>query len=451
MGQKGSKEGDATLTYEGRPLPSDSELEVFVEDIPGLSSERKGMALALLKEHRRAFSDRPVSDVAVATATTELSRLRSSVHTLRYVCAVFSDAVNQNFSKSEEVNNCMIHRYNDAAPHLESPRASQLACFLYRPAYGFTLAHSSTAVTSSHDLVELAFVQYLKVMAVVELKAFIENVLGHKKKPYDRRTAWDTVWQEILKVIVDRGHLPDGTVHDIIPLVQEYIEEKEKQLSTIQEKCPSYLSSNRELSLVFSELWGDVTFKDGRHTYFHRESKGNPQHAEIQVLSYLSELQDGHRPRTLQPPHATLFTMRDFQVNPSPSLPNNRKLEGLATGNRERERAKLYMNVSPCRNCADAVVRFHRSNGDISLALTFSSLYAHHGENHRQGLQALAESGIQLAVFNENQWEALAHCIQNEEKLSQERTNDIVPVVMRVSKKRQNTDSLQPSQWKRKR
>nr|CAD7404788.1 unnamed protein product [Timema poppensis] len=279
-----------------------------------------------------------------------------------------------------------------------------------------------------------------KVMAVVELKAFIENVLGQKEQPYDRRTAWDTVWQEILKVIVDRGHLPEGTVHDIIPVVQEYIEEKEKHhnlfladerscsflsqvhgsntrckqvqsklvrlaatdsagtgleqpcsfifcrfleqsysrkevdalLSTIQERCPSYLSSNRELSLVFSELWGDVTFQDGRHTYFHRQSKGNPQHAEIQVLSYLSELQDGHRPRSVH----------------------------------------LYMNVSPCRNCADAVVRFHRSNGDISLALTFSSLYAHHGENHRQGLQALAESGIQLAVFNENQWEALAHCIQ---------------------------------------
>nr|CAD7407076.1 unnamed protein product [Timema cristinae] len=208
-------------------------------------------------------------------------------------------------------------------------------------------------------------------MAVVELKAFIENVLGQKEKPYDRRTAWDTVWQEILKVIVDRGHLPEGTVHDIIPVVQEYIEAKEKQLSTIQEKCPSYLSSNREFSLVFSELWGDVTFQDGRHTYFHRLSKGNPQHAELQVLSYLSELQDGHRPRSVH----------------------------------------LYMNVSPCRNCADAVVRFHRSNGDISLALTFSSLYAHHGENHRQGLQALAESGIQLAVFNENQWEALAHCI----------------------------------------
>ncbi|XP_068085161.1 DNA dC-_dU-editing enzyme APOBEC-3H-like [Anabrus simplex] len=140
--------------------------------------------------------------------------------------------------------------------------------------------------------------------------------------------------------------------------------------------CPAFFETNRSTSLAFSELWCTAEYPDGNKKLFHTASRGQQQHAEQQVIQRLQQ----HTERTTLEPRIV----------------------------------HLYMNVSPCSECAEALLSYKAAHPHTIITIKFTSLFAHHATNHRRGLQRMAECGIKLAVFDDRDWDDLTSVIHKD-------------------------------------
>ncbi len=72
-------------------------------------------------------------------------------------------------------------------------------------------------------------------------------------------------------------------------------------------------------------------------------------------------------------------------------------------------RAKLVQNYSPCKNCADMILKFKdgRENQGINISLTikFANFYRHNFESTREGLRGLLRNDVKLELLHgEDDW-----------------------------------------------
>ena len=110
----------------------------------------------------------------------------------------------------------------------------------------------------------------------------------------------------------------------------------------------------------------------------------------------------------------------------------NEKIENYKSGGRITVKIKFYinMNSTPCTKCANSIISFkehweHTCNCKVKLKIVFSSLYNVQREScrknwcrHKQpkdkdhnlnlkGITKLKQSGIDLAVFENTDWELI--------------------------------------------
>ncbi|XP_063237208.1 uncharacterized protein LOC134539284 isoform X2 [Bacillus rossius redtenbacheri] len=241
-------------------------------------------------------------------------------------------------------------------------------------------------------------------------RELVACALGRSPGP-DARAAWDRVWGQLLaRVLAGEDAVPDGTVQDAIPEVARRLAAAESRRQLLRDRCASFLQTNRGPGPACPELWCEARLQDGSSARLHEGSRGGAPHAELRALRRLAQLRDGGRLLSVE----------------------------------------VYLNVSPCSECADAMLGFLRADPGVRLSLHFSSLFAHHGLNHRRGLRALRDAGVRLAVFDDDTWEALASCVQEEEE-QQQRMCEAVTAnpKARGSKRKLEEDAHEPTPSKR--
>ncbi|XP_046981200.1 uncharacterized protein LOC124549434 [Schistocerca americana] len=195
----------------------------------------------------------------------------------------------------------------------------------------------------------------------MELRQWIRGVLDGAK---DGRAAWDAVWAAVLDGVLRRRELPDATAFDIERELHTFLKDSNTVEEGQQEAAGEAWCTNRGgPAEAWSELWARLAARDGTSEWLHLSSRGCGRHAELQLVD---------------------------AVNARPQL---RSVTVLA-------------NVSPCSECAAAL---RQLCGRVRLSLRFAAVFAHHGDNHRAGLQQLAAAGAELAVFGPREWALVVH------------------------------------------
>lgn len=76
----------------------------------------------------------------------------------------------------------------------------------------------------------------------------------------------------------------------------------------------------------------------------------------------------------------------------------------------QRCQVKVYMNYSPCSDCADAIIKYKQENPECDITIYFANFYKHYDEENMKGLRRLAKK-VTLGLLGGQEWKEL---IENE-------------------------------------